>query len=95
MIIHLGTGVIIEMAHVYIHLSIIAVLLVLLTPTLAHASNESSYRYGVHLAINNLTNQIVPPWDVDEDNPSSPRYNFVGHAHYSSCPYVRLCKQVD
>lgn len=60
-----------QMAPVYIHLSIITVLIatfVLSNPSLK-ASNESSYKFGVNLAINNLTNQIVAPWDVDEDSP--------------------------
>lgn len=59
---------------------VLALVLVLVCSTVVsigthvYATNESSYRYGVHLAIENLTNQIVPPWDVDEDNPSPSWY---------------------
>ena len=54
---------------------------------LTHATNESSYRYGVHLAINNLTNQIVPPWNVDEDNPS-PNWNVTWPSHFFMNPDI-------
>lgn len=78
-----------QMAPVYIHLSIIAVLiatLVLSNPALK-ASNESSYKFGVNLAINNLTNQIVPPWDVDEDSPS-PNWYVKSPSHFFMNPDI-------
>jgi hypothetical protein len=58
----------------FLYLVLIIVALVPLSIVKVWGTNESSYRYGVHLAINNLTNQIVPPWDVDEDNPSPSWY---------------------
>ena len=39
-----------------------------------HATNESSYKYGYQTATGNLTNMVVPPWDVDEDNPPTSWY---------------------
>jgi hypothetical protein len=53
----------------YSGIILVAICLVNLTSAV-HATNESSYKYGYKTATENLTNQIVPPWDVDEDSPS-------------------------
>jgi hypothetical protein len=53
----------------------------------ALATNESSWKFGFNLAINNLTNQIVPPWDVDEDNPS-PNWNVKWPSHFFMNPDI-------
>ena len=64
----------------------IGLVIILLTPY-AKASNESSYKFGVNLALNNLTNQIVPPWDVDEDSPS-PNWNVKWPSHFFMNPDI-------
>lgn len=52
----------------------IIIILLIITPVIVKGTNESSFSFGRNLALNNLTNQIVPPWDVDEDSPSPSWY---------------------
>ena len=44
--------------------------LLMITPTLAFATNESSYKYGYNAAISNLTNLITVPssWNTQAPN---------------------------
>jgi hypothetical protein len=52
------------MTHVYIHLTLLLFSLTVLTilaPTLAHSSNESSYKLGYKVATDNLTGLITVP----------------------------------
>ena len=68
-------------------LIILTTLILVLAPVIAYGTNESSYKFGFNLALNNLTNQIVPPWDVDEDNPS-PNWYIKWPSHFFMNPDI-------
>lgn len=67
--------------------TVAATVMMLLISTSVYGSNESSWKFGFNLAINNLTNQIVAPWDGDEDSPSL-SWNVSWPSHFFMNPDI-------
>ena len=77
-----------ELSNYTLYSGIVLIVICLVGLTSAvHATNESSFRFGFNLSVSNLTNQIVAPWNVDEDNPS-PSWNVKWPSHFFMNPDI-------
>jgi hypothetical protein len=68
----------------------IGLAVVLFAPTISHATNESSYKFGRDLAILNLTNMVFPPQNADP-----PESWNVGPSHFFMNPTICSLDSAD